>query len=208
MITHRQDQSTFIALLAFFCAIFFTATIVFAHVFTEKLSPLSSTLSLYALEEHGYILELGFCAIGLTQVLLAFILFSQAAEQRLILIPTFFALAAIGAIAVAAFPTLPAPASIADRLPHIIAAVMQFLFFPLAAFMLSFQMKHGFIKAYTWVTGLMTALLFMVMLIFFLSPSLKNFAYFGLIEKIDILAINFWLVFICFVLYVKSGESF
>lgn len=190
-----------IALLSFVCAVFFTLTIMTAHVITDKLVFMSDTLSLYALEEYGFILELGFYAIGLTQLLLAFLLFSHIKTKRLTPGPLFLSLAGFGAIVVAVLPTLPVPASIIDRLPHIIGAIMQLFFFPLAALILSKKMNGGTFKTYTRLTGIITAVLFIIMLFLLLSPSMKGFGYFGLIEKVDILIINFWLIFMSFIFY-------
>ncbi len=146
-----------VALLALVCALFFTLAIVLAHVITNNLSPLSNTLSLYALEEYGFILELGFYSIGLTQLLLAFLLFSHIGVKQALFISSFLILSGAGAIAVAVLPTLPPPASIVDRLPHIIGAVTQFFFFPLAALLLSAHMTGSVTKAYTRLTGFITA---------------------------------------------------
>lgn len=194
-------HSTPTALLSFVCAIFFTLTFVIAHVVTDNLNPLAKTLSLYALEEHGFIIELGFYAIGLSQLLLAFLLFSHIKTKRLMSGSLFLLLAGLGAIIVATFPTLPAPASIISRLPHIVGAMMQFFFFPLAALTLSRKITNSAFKTCTQLTGIVTTVLFVIMLILFLSPSMKDFSYFGLIEKTDILVINFWLILISFILY-------
>lgn len=171
------------------------------HIATEELTLLSDTLSRYALEEHGYVLTLGFYAIGLTQLLVAFLLFGHAETKRPVAVSVFLILSGLGAIAVAFFPTLPPPATVIERLPHITGAVLQFLFFPLAALTLAPNMKTGSHKAYTWLTGSITGILFVIILALFVSPSMKDFSYFGLIEKTDILIINFWLIFATFTLY-------
>jgi hypothetical membrane protein len=173
---------------------------VFAHAVTDNLSLVSDALSLYALEEHGFVLELGFYSIGLSQLLIAFLLLGYIQTKHLLACSLFLSLAGFGVIAVALFPTLPPPASINDRLPHIIGAIMQFFFFPLAALALSRNMNNGTFKTYTQVTGLITALLFVTMLVLFVLPSMKDFAYFGLIEKVDILTINLWLILTAFTL--------
>lgn len=196
-----QGRNTTIAFLSLICAVFFTLTIIFAHVTTDTLNFLSATLSRYALEEYGYILESGFISIGLTQLLLAFLLFNYINVKQLKPVSLFLFFAGIGVIVVAIFPTLPAPASIADRLPHIIGAVLQFFCFPVAVLKLSTKMARGTFKTYTWYTGIVTTVLFIAMLFLFVLPSMKDFAYFGLIEKTNILAINFWLIFMSFIFY-------
>lgn len=202
-----QNHKATIALLSFIFAVFFTLTIIFAHLSTSSLDFLSATLSRYALEQYGYILELGFISIGLTQLLLAYLLFKYSNIKQLYPVSLLLFFAGTGAIIVAVFPTLLPPASLIDRLPHIIGAVMQFFFFPLALFRLLKNMDGGILKTYTRLTGLITAVLFLVLLVLFILPSMENFAYFGLIEKVNILAINFWLITIAFAFYRKQpGE--
>lgn len=202
LVLNKKNQ---IALLAFICAFFFTFTILFSHIVTENLSLLSNTLSRYALDQHGYILVLGFYAIGLTQLLLAILLFSGSKKPGVDSI--CLALSGLGVIVVALFPTQLPPATVLERLPHITGAIMQFLFFPLAALALSSKMSHRPRKTYTRLTGSITGILFVIILVLFVSPSMKDFRYFGLIEKVDILVINFWLIFISFTLYkTKTSE--
>jgi len=201
----NANKKSLVALLAFICAIFFTLTILFAHIVTNDLNIASDTLSRYALDEHGVILVLGFYAIGLTQLLLAILLFSGSTKLGFDSI--CLALSGLGVIVVALFPTQLPPATVLERLPHIAGAVMQFLFFPLAALALSSKMSHTPRKTTTRLTGSVTGILFVIILVLFVSPSMKDFKYFGLIEKVDILVINFWLIFISFTLYkTKTSE--
>jgi hypothetical protein len=201
---NRPNQNSWIALLAFICAIFFTLTIVFAHAVTDHMIFASDTLSRYGLEKYGFVLGLGFCCIGLTQFIIAYLLLKQTNDNQLTPVSVFLLLSGMGVIIVAAIPTQLPPASIIDRLPHIIGAVMQFFFFPVALLLLSRKLLGGTFKRYTTLTGITTALLFTVLIILFVSPSMKDFAYFGLIEKVDILAINLWLILMAFVLYKSS----
>jgi len=195
-----------IALVAFICAVFFTATIIFAHIATQDLALLTDTLSHYALDKHGLVLVLGFYAIGLTQLLLAFLLFGHDETKWPIAVSVFLLLSGLGVVAVALFPTLPPPATLMERLPHILGAVMQFLFFPLAALALATGMNTGPRKTYTRLTGSITGILFVIILALFVSPSMKDFSYFGLIEKADILIINFWLIIMSFTLYKTKAS--
>ena len=197
---------THIALVAFICAVFFTATIIFAHIATEELALLTDTLSRYALDKHGFVLVLGFYAIGLTQLLLAFLLFGHAETKWSIAVSVFLLLSGLGVVAVALFPTLPPPATLMERLPHILGAVMQFLFFSLSALALAPGMKTGSRKTYTRLTGSITGILFVIILALFVSPSMKDFSYFGLIEKADILIINSWLIIMSFTLYKTKAS--
>jgi hypothetical membrane protein len=202
----KKKLRTLLALLAFICAVFFTATIIFVHIATEDLTLLSDTLSRYTLDKNGFVLELGFYAIGLTQLLLACLLFGHA-ETKPAAASVFLMLSSLGVIAVAFFPTLPPPATVTERLPHILGAVMQFLCFPLAALTLAPSMNTGPRKTYTLLTGSITGLLFILILGLFVLPSMRDFSYFGLIEKVDILTINLWLIFMSFTLYkTRAGE--
>jgi len=202
LVIRKKSQ---IALLAFTCAVFFTFTILLAHLTTKDLNLLSDTLSRYALDEHGYILVLGFYAIGLTQLLLALLLFSGSKNTGFG--SSCLVLSGLGVIVVALFPTQLPPATIIERLPHITGAVMQFLFFPLAALALSSKMTACPRKTYTRLTGRITGILFIIILVLFVSPTMKDFGYFGFIEKADILIINFWLIFISFTLYKTKTDA-
>ena len=199
----KQDGNLTISLLAFILAVFFTLTIIFVHITAHGLDHLADTLSRYALNEYGYVLELGFISIGTTQLLLALLLFNYTSTKQLNSISILLFLAGTGAIVVAIFPTLLPPASLIDRLPHITGAVMQFFFFPLATLRLPSYMRSSALKTYTGLTGILTAILFMVLLVLFILPSMEDFAYFGLIEKINILAINTWLISVSFAFYCK-----
>lgn len=206
LIISSESQRALIALVAFICAVFFTAIIIFSHVVTEDLALLSDTLSRYALDKHGFVLTLGFYMIGITQLLVAFLLLKYAETKQSIAASVFLLLSGLGVIVVAIFPTLMPPATPLDRLPHIIGAIMQFLFFPLAVLALSPAITHRPYKTFTHLTGVITAFLFVVMLFLFFLPSMRNFGYFGLIEKTDILIINFWLIIISFKLFkLKQG---
>jgi len=202
LVIRRKSQ---IALLAFICAVFFASTILFAHLATKDLSLLSNTLSRYALDEHGFILVLGFYAIGLTQLLLALLLFNGSKNTGVS--SSCLVLSGLGVIVVAIFPAQLPPATIIERLPHIVGAVLQFLFFPLAALTLSSKMAARPRKTTTRLTGNITGILFIIILVLFISPSMKDFGYFGLIEKVDILIINFWLIFISFTLYKTKTDN-
>jgi hypothetical membrane protein len=197
----KKSPGALMALLAFICAVFFTATIIFAHIATDNLELLSDTLSRYALDKHGFLLTIGFYTVGMTQLLIAFLLLRQAETKLSTAASIFLLFSGLGVIIVALFPTQLPPATIAERLPHIIGAIIQFLFFPLATLALAPAIIHRPYKIFTQLTGLVTAFLFVIMLILFFLPSMRDFAYFGLVEKTDILIINFWLIIISLKLF-------
>ena len=166
-----------LAYLALLGSWIYTVAFVTVHVVPTRMNLFSDTISMYALDRYGFVITFGFYCIGVTQLCLALVLF----------------LAGVGMFVVAIFPTLPPPASIADRFEHLFGALLQFICFPIAVVLLARKLPKGFFQQYTWFTGVGSAALIVLMLALFLIPSLEDFAYFGFIEKIDVVMINFWL---------------
>lgn len=192
-----MTKSNFIlSSLAFYLSVYFLITIFYAHVVKLDLDIIDNTLSYYALGEHGLVLTTGFYSIGLSQVLLAKTFVSFAENSRLKLVAIFMFLAGLGAILVALFPKQPDTAELVERLPHIIGAITQFLFFPLAVLSLHSLLRPGALKRYTSITGYFTLVMFAVLLSLFILKSSLPVHGFGLLEKLNIFAITFWILFI------------
>jgi hypothetical membrane protein len=195
-------------LVALLCALVFFSSIFVAHVLKPDLDWVSQTLSMYALDDYGYVINTGFICIGLTQILLATALFigkpfdvTKAAGLLLG--------AGLGVLLVAIFPTKAHPADLVSQLPHIIGAIMQFLLFPFAALAIARAMNAGRFKSYSLVTAYATMKLFIVVLVLFFIKFTIDIPFFGLVEKIDILAINLWLIgFAFYTLRHKTGTLY
>lgn len=182
-----------LAYLALLGSWIYTVAFVTVHVVPTRMNLFSDTISMYALDRYGFVITFGFYCIGVTQLCLALVLFNRYDQGRWKMISAMLLLAGVGMFVVAIFPTLPPPASIADRFEHLFGALLQFICFPIAVVLLARKLPKGFFQQYTWFTGVGSAALIVLMLALFLIPSLEDFAYFGFIEKIDVVMINFWL---------------
>jgi hypothetical membrane protein len=188
------------SLLALALSVYFCISIIIAHVIRSDLDFFKHTLSYYALGDKGLVQTTGFYSIGLSQILISFVLVKNVAVTRAKYAAVFLALAGVGALLVATFPKQPDTADIILRLPHIAGAIMQFLFFPTALLSLVKAIKKSNYRSYTLYTGLFTAVMFFVVLTLFILKHKINIPVFGLIEKIDILAVTCWLIFISYVM--------
>jgi hypothetical membrane protein len=74
---------------------------------------------------------------------------------------------------------------------HFIAAIIQFLFFPISLFLMSRSSDRFVLKAYTVFTAVCTFVLFILIIVFNYDKSLNIF---GLVQKTDILFITAWLL--------------
>ena len=184
-------------LIAFFCALLFSLCFIITHLVKIDLDSISSSLSMYALGQYGFIITIGFYSIGLTQVLLSIPLL---VDDRYLLQKGAMSLfcAGFAVFLVAYFPTKLPPANFLSQLPHVLGAGIQFLMFPLAAMMLSSNMVEGKLKLYSLITGCVTFVFFLIILVLFMSryhmSPPAELPFFGLLEKINIIVINLWLI--------------
>lgn len=163
------------------------------HYFRTDLDVFVHALSLYAIGDYGALLESGFYSIGLSQLLIAYILYKQNSE--LFIVSLSLVMSGAGAIIVGLFPAQPVTADLLVRLPHIAGAILQFIFSPIAVLILGRKLTGVNFKRYTLTTGLLSAVMFLIILFMFLLTSRIEFQYFGLIEKFNIFIIAFWLFF-------------
>jgi hypothetical protein len=184
-------------LLSLLCALVFFSSIFIAHLLKPELDWVSQTLSMYALGEYGYIINTGFFCIGTTQCLLALTLFLTRPFNVRLAATLLFG-AGLGVYLVAIFPTQAQPTGLLSQLPHIVGASMQFLLFPLAALVISRNLSAGKMKTWTSISAYTTAKLFIVIIILFIIKFTIDIPFFGIIEKIDILVINLWLISFAF----------
>lgn len=182
--------------ISFLCASWFIITALLIHYSNPDYDVFSQTLSQYALGRHGKYLETGFFSIGISQTIAAYLVYSHGKQYRTVSI--LFLLSAAGVVLVGIFPAQSESAGLLNRLPHLLGATMQFMFFPGALLLLN---KKGVItkpgssnlQQYTFFTGILTAILFLVILVMFLFGSLIHLQIFGLVEKINIAFICVWL---------------
>ena len=193
------------ALISLACAVWFAISTIIIHIIRSDLDFIEVALSVYAIGNGGMVLESGFYSIGLSQLLIAGILFVQADVKKIAVLSIL--LAGSGVIIVGIFPTYIEPVDIVIRLPHIAGATMQFLFFPLALLLLNRNMSAGSFRRYTVTTGVFTAIMFFLILLLFIVSQSVEIGFFGLVEKLNIVAINAWLLFMSWKLTRVLDES-
>ncbi len=193
-----------ISSLAFVAAVYFLVAFIVIHYLRNDLDFVVHALSIYALGKNGIIIESGFVTVGLSQLLVALLLFNNFRAGRLFAGGLFLVFAGSGALIVAFFPVQPLGAELASRLPHILGAILQFLFFPLALIMLGRYMVPGQMRSYTISTAYFTSVMFVVVFILFLLKQKMEIPVFGLLEKMDIIAITSWLVIVSSRIYILS----
>lgn len=179
--------------VAFICALIFSVTVVVTHLVKTELNWLHHTLSQYAVGDNGLIITTGFYCIGLTQLLLAISfkrIYGIATSKGALLL---FG-AGLGVFIVAFFPTQPSSANVLIRLPHIVGASAHFLLFPLAILVLTPSLQAGHLKKYSFITGYVCLFFFALLLVLFLMKPWVDVYFFGLLEKINIVMINAWLL--------------
>lgn len=177
----------------FIISLIFLADVFLIHFIKSDLEWSMVTLSHYALGDFGYIINVGFYCFATAEIACAALLILNS-PRSIVYSALFFTLAGIGALLVAVFPVQPPTADIATRLPHILGAIMQFMFFPLALFAIDSYLVDSHMKSYTRLTGYVTFIFFVILLSLFIVKSKYQFPYFGLLEKIDIVLITIWLI--------------
>jgi len=199
-VNSKSDSVSFIALI---CAIWFAISSIYLQIIRTDLDIVKDALSLYAIGSGGFILETGFYSIGITQILIAFMLFKKNAGKKASATAMF--LAGLGAVIVGVMPTHVEPVDIIVKLPHVIGATMQFVFFSIAVLLLSKNLCSDGFRRYTISTGIITTMLFILILFLFIVSSKIEINFFGFVEKLEIYAINLWLMAISWKLGRPGG---
>ena len=171
--------------LAIATALCFCFAFVLVHVVRDDLSLWHTTLSIYAVGPAGWVLTLGFYAIAITQLLIAWRFFQLRQSAADLVIVTLLALAAIGAVLVATIPYT-------IKLPHNTGAVLQLGLFPV--FLLLRVWLHR--ADVLWTFSAVMAALSTIALLLMLWEGLDIFdlVSFGLVEKAEIIFIALWLL--------------
>ena len=187
-----RSKSELISLIALIGVVWFVLASVYLQIIRTDLNVIRDTLSLYAIGKSGSILETGFYSIGLTQILIAFLLLKNDGVNNYSAISLF--LAGVGVVIVGVFPTHVEPVDSLVKLPHLVGATMQFILFPVALLLLLKDLSDSRFRYVTTLLGIVTAALFlMIAALFFVSVTI-DINFFGLIEKLEIYLIDIWLI--------------
>jgi hypothetical protein len=182
----------------FISSIIFLIDIFLIHLIRSDLDWVSTTLSWYAVGDNGYILAAGFCLFAGAEITCSVLLVLNA-RLPVFYGQLFFSAAGIGALLATVFPVQSPTVDLVLRLPHIMGAIMQFMFFPLALIGIYKYIQDGHIKRYTRLTATVTSVFFIILLtLLFLRP-IYEIAFYGLLQKIDILFITLWMIMFSFV---------
>lgn len=182
----------------FFSSVIFLIDVFFIHFIEPELDWVSTTLSWYAVGDSGYIIAVGFYIFAGAEIACSALLVLTA-RMSIFYGPLFFSLAGIGALLATLFPVQSLTVDLVTRLPHIIGAIMQFLFFPLALFAINNGITDGRFKYYTRLTANITLVFFVVLLSMLFLRSEIEFSFFGLLQKIDIFLITSWVIIFSFI---------
>lgn len=173
-----------LSIIAFTFGVYFLITSIIVHFIKKEYSFKKDTISKYAIGKNGIIITIGFIIIGLNQFIISWIFFNLGYT-----IPSIFlALSGMGVIIVSSVKT---KKDNKISKAHVFGAAMQFGFFPLA--LISLIAIHGG-NIFTLITGAVSLILALVIGIFYSKYKRIEISNFGLIEKIDILFINAWLI--------------
>lgn len=182
----------------FISSVIFLIDVFIIHLIKYELDWVSTTLSWYAVGDNGYILAAGFCLFAGAEIACSVLLVLNA-RLPVFYGPLFFSAAGIGALLATVFSVQSPTVDLVSRLPHIMGAIMQFMFFPLALIGIYKYIQDGHIKRYTRLTATVTSVFFIILLtLLFLRP-IYEIAFYGLLQKIDILFITLWMIMFSFV---------
>ncbi|HUI91313.1 MAG TPA: DUF998 domain-containing protein [Chitinivibrionales bacterium] len=171
--------------IAFACALYFLVASIIIHFLRPELSFLSEPLSRFAVGEFLMVLTIGLIAIGICEILIGLNV-GLARIGSLLLILAGISVIIIGLMKMDIGETVTIGGQI-----HVWAALSEFTCFPIAVFLIARKIESGTFKTYSLITSLLTISLLGLILLLFNNKSVHVF---GLIQKINILAITAWLL--------------
>lgn len=187
--THRNDFisvfDNFYRLLALAAVGWFMFAFVLLHIVRDDLSLWHTTLSIYAVGPADWVLVVGFYAIALAQVLIAYRGLERHRSMQDCVVAGLLLLAASGAILVALFPH-------DMKLPHNTGAVLQLGLFPISLLLRAFWLGERRLQTFNAVLAVLCGGAFLLLL---LNDVLRTYAFysFGFFQKAEIICITVWL---------------
>ncbi len=178
-----------LAILAALLAIYFLFSIIFVNIYRKDLSFLKTPLSKYAFGQKGYLLTMGFMLVGFSELLTSYLLRPQQ-----LLVSQYLALTGIGVIIVGTIKMDDVNKKSLQNRTHNFGVMLQFLCYPVAVFLYGLAINAPIIKIYSLATGLATFFLFIIIYALYPRYVRGQVKYYGLIQKINILLTNLWLI--------------
>jgi hypothetical protein len=182
-----------LSVFAFILVVFFIITAILIHFLKHNLDAAFYPLSLYAIGKYGGILIAGLLAIGLAEMLISLSLYHKNSVLSRVSAICLF-IAGIGAMMVAVFKMDYTGIRTITGSFHLLGAAVQFVFFPAAVFLYSFNMKNRVMKSYSRITGAATFILLIAIAFILILEMTEEIGIYGLIQKTDILFISAWLL--------------
>lgn len=182
--------------ISFLSALYFIVSLFFIHNFRRDLNLFYHGLSNYALGKKGGVIKLSFFFMGLSEILVGLVI---SGEQNVKFAGYFLILAGLGILIVFAFPAAYNDPLDLHKCIHYFGSIMQSIFFIVSLFILSFYFFEGGLKVYTLATlivGIILSLSLMVFYFFFSRTRYDGFVPYGLIQKLGLLVLNFWVIVI------------
>jgi hypothetical protein len=184
-----------LSIFGFINAVYFLISAIIIHFIRSDLNFLLYPLSRYAIGDKSIILVIGFYGVGITEIITSLNLFKTGIYHFKIS-GTLLFLAGLGLITLAIFPMDIGDQKTACHLIHTIGALIQFICFPLSAFIFGLRVKTKWIQKYSVITGILSFSLFIMMCVLLLFRD--KIPVYGLVQKINILIINTWLIFMSY----------
>ena len=179
-------------LLASALSLVFLTAFCAVHLIRVDLSFSKDAMSKYGIGDKGWLLSIGFSSIGSAQIVLSvgladFYIFSLGNALLII--------AGIGAVVVSLFKMELPKTTMAGHI-HTLGAAIQFTLFPFALVILNNIVSVTAPSFFTTVVYCMNFLLIAVMAAFVIAGKVHNSAYFGFIQKMNILLMSVWVLII------------
>lgn len=172
--------------IASLLATYFLAAVIIIHVVRKDLALRAVPLSKYVFGKKGIYLTMGFISIGISEIIISIIIDNTLAKQNLFL-------AGLGVIIVGIIKMDEINRKSLQNRTHNFGVILQFLCFPIAVIIFSFT-NSGLNRTYNIATGFVTLALFSLIFILYKKYVKKEIYWYGLLQKINILMINLWLI--------------
>ncbi|MFA6272320.1 MAG: DUF998 domain-containing protein [Patescibacteria group bacterium] len=185
-----MNYSEILLLLSATLAFYFFLSVIIIHIVRKDLSLEKSALSEYAIGNKGAYLTTGLILIGFSEIIIASISKDNFAAS----INLF--LAGIGVTITGLIKMDKLGKKSLRNTIHNLGAILQFLFFPVAVYFFSSAISGSSARTYYIATSLVTSVLGILILILHQRYVKDKIHSYGLIQKVNILIINLWLIII------------
>lgn len=187
-------QISKLSLFSFIGAAYYFLSIFLVQFLRTDRNFIRDSLSSYAVGHMGFVLEIGFVLVTITELTISFNLFKIGHKFSSFLL----FLCGLGGFLIFSFPSAPiCPQTLNDRL-HVIGCIPHFLLFPWVIFFVGQKSSLNSFKNFSIFMFSIIFILEVVVTVFFFGHSQIGFNYFGIIEKILCIFNTIWLLTISY----------